>query len=178
MTLVPLAEEMVLSDFVIIRHNQLVRIGDDPTKPDDPKDSFGNTILPQPELKQKFLAEFRWPMGGAVLTLNVSQLTASQANVPIFINGKPIGEICRYFGAETRQQRAWEYWYSQTICFRADVLNESGDNEIVIPRSPIDPKKAEPAFDDEYDDFFIKDVVLWYKQMQGGWFSRLQRLLG
>ena len=170
MSLVTAEEKFVLCDYVIIR-DDLFRIGDDDVKPDDPKDANGNPVKAQPEFREKFLTEYRWDKGGAVLTLNVSQLTVSKKNVPIKINGKSIGEICRYFGQTSSSQKAWEYWYSQTISFPADVLKQNGVNEILIPASEI--LVGHGGAHDKLDDFYIKDVVLWYKQEQAGWLDGL-----
>jgi hypothetical protein len=151
------ADFRIVADYVVILGNDPVCIGDDPKN--------APTIK---EWTAKFGTGGREEFGEAVLTFNVSQLTASKANVPVFINGVKVGEIRRYFGAETAQERAWDYWYSQTITFPSTVLNPTtpDKNEIRIPCSDIDEKLAE-SDDDKLDDFFLKDVVCWFHQRSG-----------
>lgn len=150
------ADFRIVADYVVVQGNEPVWIGDDPDN------------NPTPEWKATFGTGGRETFGGAVLTFNVSQLTASKASVPILVNGKQVGEIQPYFGAPTRVERALKYWYAQTISFDAGVLvdGKGGEqNEIKILATPIDPALAEKG--EKYDDFAIKDVVCWYHQKSG-----------
>ena len=151
------ADFRIVADYVVILGNEPVCIGDDPKN--------APTIE---EWAAKFGAGGCEAVGDAVLSFNVSQLTASKGNVPILINGQQVGEIRRYFGAEIPKERAWDYWYSQTITFPSTLLNSTtpDGNEIRIRCSVIDEEKAESK-DDKLDDFFIKDVVCWFHQRSG-----------
>lgn len=144
------ATTSIVSDYAVILGSGSVWIGDD------------DKAKAVPEWTAEFWTGHRWPGQGAILVFNVSQLTASIGNVPVYINDQKVGEIARYCGAKTRDQRAWEYWYSQTICFDGGVLKAEEPNLIRIGASVIDPKFS--AGEDKFDDFCIKDMVCWYKQ--------------
>lgn len=76
------ADFRIVADYVVILGNSPVCIGDDPKN--------APTIK---EWKAKFGTGGSEAFGEAVLTFNVSQLTASKGNVPILINGQLVGEI-------------------------------------------------------------------------------------
>lgn len=89
----------------------------------------------------------------AFLIFNLRHLTYK--DVPVKINGQEIGVIYHHDNWQVFQ----DHWFTQMINFGSSVL-KNGENKLQIEamRLPHDP-----ASDNEYDDFDLKDVICFFQ---------------
>ncbi len=127
----------VVSDFVVIQGDNPVVVGE------PPKDEFNDT----------FNTGGRWPNGGAILMLMVRGLTATDKNVSVVINGKPVGWIYNHKGANKN------HWFTQIINIGKGVL-KNGNNSIRI--EGVSWKGAKPG--NIIDDFAMKNIICFFQQ--------------
>lgn len=126
-----------LSNFVVIQGDSSRRIGD------------GAAIW-----TKSFGAGGRVAGKDAILMFMVAGLTATNSDVDIKINDQTIGRIENYNGMDRR------HWFTQVVNIGPNVLND-GTNELEITAVSWDGATA----GDIYDDFFIKDVVCFFKKV-------------
>lgn len=91
--------------------------------------------------------------GQAVLMFMVKGLTSTTNNVDVKINGKVIGKIYHYNGANA------SHWFTQIINVGKGYLND-GDNLLQI--HAVSFPDAESG--NIYDDFSIRDVIIFFQQ--------------
>jgi hypothetical protein len=123
-------------DFVVIQGEQAVTIGD-----------------ASPIWETTFRIQGRQRPRQAFLILNLRHLT--YADVPVLINGQEIGVIHHHRDWQVFQ----DHWFTQMIGIGSGILG-SGENTIRVGAVPLPP---DPASDNEYDDFNLKDVICFYK---------------
>lgn len=134
----------IVADFIKLRGDTRVRIGDN-----------GLTSW-----EETFSIPLAKTDAVAVLTFMVKGLNAQSPDeatwtedVDVKINNQVVGAIKTYPGADVR------YWYSQTILIEKNVLL-AGENEIEIHAAT----HPDPAVGKIYDDFSLKDVILYFKE--------------
>ena len=90
--------------------------------------------------------------GSAVLMFMVRGLTATESDVDVKINDTKVGVIENYNGADPN------HWFTQIINIGSGIL-ERRDNQLQIEAITYPHSTA----GDVYDDFWIRDVVCFYK---------------
>ena len=89
----------------------------------------------------------------AFLIFNIKHLTYK--DVPVIINGREVGVIYHHENWQVFQ----DHWFTQMINIGSGIL-ESGKNKICIKAERLPP---DPADDNEYDDFNLKDVICFFR---------------
>ena len=123
-------------DFVVIQGEKAVKIGDR-----------------NPVWETTFRIPGRRRPRQAFLIFNVKHLT--YADVPVIINGQEIGVIYHHENWQVFQ----DHWFTQMINIGSDVL-KNGENVIQIAAIRLPP---DPASDNEYDDFDLKDMICFFQ---------------
>ncbi len=125
----------VVCDFVVIQGDSSRRIGDTSTLWEKNFNTGG--------LNGK---------GSAFLMFMVKGLTATDSDVDVKINNMSVGKIFHSNSEDTG-------WYTQIINIGTGVLND-GSNELQI--EAVSFPGATPG--NIYDDFYIRDVICFFKQ--------------
>lgn len=133
-------EMPVLCDFVQIKGDGTIRIGDPP----------GVAVW-----EATFNTGGRNRSHPALLIFNVKGLTHTKDNVAVRVNDKSVGKIYRYGGGGDTAG----YWFTQMIEVSGSTLND-GDNEIEI-RAVGHPGSSAGNL---YDDFWLKNVYCFFHQ--------------
>jgi len=89
----------------------------------------------------------------AFLIFNVKHLT--YADMTVSINEREVGVIHHHENWQVFQN----HWFTQMINIGGGIL-EAGDNTIQIAAMRLPP---DPASDNEYDDFNLKDVICFVR---------------
>ena len=92
------------------------------------------------------------PNEDAILMLMVKGMTVSNTDAQVFINNKNVGVIERSEGANR------DHWFTQIINIGKRKLIR-GNNRLRIS-AVNNPTEGS----DRFDDFFIKDVICYFKQ--------------
>lgn len=134
-----------LSNFSVIQGNTSVCIGDPPRGIDQWREDFGTGGMKSGT--------------DAILMFMVAGLTVTENDVPIYIhNGSElerIGKIENCHGAHKG------HWFTQIVNIEPNILRV-GTNTLVIDAvnfPGMDPR------DDKFDDFFIKNVICFFKKV-------------
>ena len=126
----------IVSDFVVIQGDITRRIGDRATLWEKTFDTVG-----------------RAHGGLAILTFMVKGLIHTESNVDVKINGKHVGRIFNYKDADPN------HWFTQIMTIGSNILND-GENKIHI--EAVSYPSSESG--DIFEDFYIRDVVCFFKQ--------------
>ena len=129
--------KLVTGNFVVIQGDMNRRIGD------------GGASL----WKKTFNTGGRYKGGAAILMLMVKGLTATDSDAEVKINGKSVGKIYSYEGANPK------HWFTQIINIGAGILKD-GDNELEVEAVDL----PNPSAGDLYNDFYIRDVVCFFQR--------------
>lgn len=134
-----------ISNFMILRGDQSVRIGD------------GNPVWERSFDIRSF--EMPGSIFSAFLTYMVKGLTVATSNPEIKINNESVGRIQRMQGADRN------HWYTQTVTISTSAISSvqlhQGDNEIEIRAVSWPGATA----GDLYDDFFLRNVILHFNYL-------------
>jgi hypothetical protein len=125
----------VVADFTVIQGDAVRRIGD------------GATLW-----EKQFPTGGRYVPGGAILMLMVKGLTVATKPVDVKINNRSVGRIYPYRGADPN------HWFTQIINIGSGILNHPY-NELQI--QAVD---YVGGGDDNFDDFYLRDVVCFFNQ--------------
>lgn len=97
--------------------------------------------------------------GSAILMLMVKGLTYAEDPAKVLINRTEVGKIYPYRYATREEREANKnHWFTQIINIGGGILKTSGANEIRIEAVGY-PESGSDAF----DDFYVRDVVIFFK---------------
>ncbi|HEY0604374.1 MAG TPA: hypothetical protein VGD58_15745 [Herpetosiphonaceae bacterium] len=125
----------VVSDFVVIRGDNNLQIGDD---------QLGHTLA--------FNTEGRHTNGEAYLVLMVRALTQAVTNAEVTLNGERIGQIFHH------NEAPLGHWFTQIINIGAGRLND-GDNNL---RLGVVPNAQDGG--GNFDDYLVRNIVCHFKR--------------
>ena len=142
----------IVTDMTVILDDYAKRIGD-----------------PNPERIFEFETLNRKTNRRAILMFMVRGLNHATDSVPIYINDEEVGSIKpeRWYNddvgeelGEKLRKAARRFWRTQIVEFAGDYLKSSGDNKLRIHAVGF-PESSET---NQYDDFWIRDIVCHFKQ--------------
>lgn len=114
-----------------------------------------------------FTTKFDTPSarGDAVLTLMLKGLTyAEVGEAKVTINSQNVGGLfpVRLLKDPIQQSTAVEFWTMQTVAIGEGVLNPNSANMLEITAAELPDNDPGKTIANWWDDFYIRDVVLWY----------------
>jgi hypothetical protein len=132
------------SDFVNIRGNSSIRIGD------------GRQVWEQSFRIPQHPHSTGYQLQHSHLTYMIKGLTLADANPDVRVNNQVVGQIQRSPGADRN------HWFTQTVTIARGntypVPLQQGDNELEI-RAVSWPSANRS---DLFDDFFLRNIILTY----------------